>query len=82
MATVSTWALPDELSPSEERVLRRCKKQPVFGFLRAIRHELFDEAFQREPARMYDHSKQGRPPTAPATLAMATLLGCQQSKSA
>ena len=74
MATVPTWTPPVALSPAETRVLARCKKQPIFAFLRAIRHELFDAAFQRELARMYDGSRRGRPPTAPALLAMATLL--------
>lgn len=74
MATVPTWRPPVALTPSEERLLRRCKKQPIFAFLRAIRHQLFDEAFQRELARMYPPSVKGRPPVAPALLAMATIL--------
>lgn len=74
MATIPTWHPPVELTPTEERLLRRSKKQPIFGFLRAIRHELFDEAFQRELAGMYDRSAKGRPPAPPALLAMATVL--------
>lgn len=74
MATVPFWRPPVALSAAEERLLKRCKKQPIFGFLRAIRHELFDDAFQRELARMYDASPRGRPPAPPALLAMATLL--------
>lgn len=74
MATIPTWHPPVELTPTEERLLRRCKKQPIFGFLRAIRHELFDDAFQRELAGMYDPSAKGRPPAPPAMLAMATVL--------
>lgn len=74
MATVPTWTPPVELSRAEARILARCKKQPIFAFLRAIRHDLFDAAFQRELAAMYDGSRRGRPPTAPALLAMATLL--------
>lgn len=73
MSTVPSWHPSVALSPSEERVLQRCKKQPIFGFLRAIRHELFDDTFQRELARMYD-GHRGRPPAPPALLAMATLL--------
>lgn len=74
MATIPTWHPPVELTPTEERLLRRCKKQPIFGFLRAIRHELFDDAFQRELAGMYERSAKGRPPAPPAMLAMATIL--------
>jgi hypothetical protein len=74
MATIPTWHPPVALTPTEERLLRRCKKQPIFGFLRAIRHELFDDAFQRELAGMYDRSAKGRPPAPPALLAMATIL--------
>ena len=47
MSTVPNWRPSIALSPSEERVLQRCKKQPIFGFLRAIRHELFDDTFTR-----------------------------------
>lgn len=74
MATVPTWTPPVDLSPAEARLLKRCAKQPIFGFLRAIRHLLFDAAFQRELARMYEGSRRGRPPAPPAMLAMATLL--------
>ncbi|MFO0607730.1 MAG: hypothetical protein U0324_31495 [Polyangiales bacterium] len=74
MPPIPTWTPPTALSPAEERVLRRCKKQPIFGFLRAIRHQLFDDAFQRELAGMYDGGQRGRSPVAPALLAMATLL--------
>jgi hypothetical protein len=74
MPTIPVWTPPVALSPAETRLLTRCKKQPIFGFLRAIRHELFDAGFQRELARMYDRSARGRPPVAPAQLAMATLL--------
>jgi hypothetical protein len=74
MATIPFWRPPIALSVAEERLLKRCKKQPIFGFLRALRHELFDDAFQRELARMYDGSTRGRPPVPPALLAMATLL--------
>lgn len=74
MAAVPSWNPPVALTPAEERLLKRCKKQPIFAFLRAIRHELFDADFQRELAQMYEGSPRGRPPTAPALLAMVTLL--------
>lgn len=74
MPSIPTWTPPAALSPAEERVLRRCKKQPSFAFLRTVRRELFDDAFQRELAVMYDGGRRGRSPVAPALLAMATLL--------
>lgn len=74
MSTIPFWRPPVALTPAEEKLLGRCKKQPIFGFLRAIRHELFDDAFQRELAGMYGRGTKGRPPTPPALLAMATLL--------
>lgn len=65
MPTVPTWTPPVALSPAEERVLRCCTKRPIFRFLRAIRHELFDDAFQRELATMYDGGRRGRSPEPP-----------------
>ena len=81
MPPIPTWTPPTALSPAEERVLRRCKKQPIFGFLRAIRHQLFDDAFQRELAGMYDGGQRGRSPVPPALLAMATLLQAARKMS-
>ena len=46
----------------------------LFGFLRAHRHELFDERFEAELESMYRESGAGRAPVPPAMLAMATLL--------
>lgn len=74
MSTIPSWHPPVALTPTEERLVRRCKKQPIFEFLRTIRHELFDDAFQRELAGMYGRGPKGRPPAPPALLAMATVL--------
>src|SRR6266566_894741 len=46
----------------------------LFVFLRYHRHELLDEAFQREWASLYRASKRGQPPIAPAQLALAIIL--------
>jgi hypothetical protein len=62
------------MSAAEHKLLRFCKKAPLFAFLRRTRHELLDEEFQRELALMYATSSRGRPPVAPALLAMATVL--------
>src|SRR6266480_3356734 len=68
------WQPPTELSTKEEQVLKRMKKAKLFVFLRKQRHEIFDEAFQNELATLYQDSKRGQPPIAPAQLALASLL--------
>jgi Transposase domain (DUF772)/Transposase DDE domain len=71
--TVPMWNPPMELTRREQRMLKRRTKK-LFGFLREHRHELFDEAFQKELASMYRDTGEGKSPVAPALLAMVTLL--------
>ena len=54
--------------------MRRIRRAKLFVFLRYHRHELLDEAFQRELASLYRASKRGQPPIAPAQLALATIV--------
>jgi hypothetical protein len=68
------WSPPLAVSPDEERVVARCKKAPLYVFLRRHRHELFDEGFQRELETMYPERRRGEAPVPPALLAMATIL--------
>ena len=73
MPTPIRWQVPSALSPEEERVaakLRRIGK--FYVFLREIRAELFDEAFEAELATAYH--PRGVAPLPPALLAMVTLL--------
>jgi hypothetical protein len=73
MPTPIRWQVPSEFSPEETRVaakLRRIGK--FYVFLREIRAELFDEAFEAELARAYQ--PRGRTPLPPALLALVTLL--------
>ena len=73
MPTPIRWPCPIELSPEETRVaavLHRNGK--FFVFLRAIRAELFDEAFQTELAAVYH--PRGTAPLPAALLAMVTVL--------
>src|SRR5260221_13367856 len=73
MPTPIRWQVPVELSPEEARVaamLHRVGK--FYGFLRAVRAELFDEAFQTELAAAYQ--PRGTAPLPAAPLAMVTLL--------
>ena len=73
MPTQIRWTPPIPLSPAEAdlaRVLKRIGK--FYVFLRAVRAELFDEAFQAELAAAYH--PRGTAPLPAALLAMVTLL--------
>jgi hypothetical protein len=83
MAAPSFWNPPVELSEAEQRVAKRLGKTGrLFEFLRVHRHEIFDDALQRELVAMYDtDSPKGRPPVRPALLAMVTLLQAYMRRS-
>jgi hypothetical protein len=68
------WQPSVELSAKEEQVVKRIRKAKLFVFLRRYRHKIFDEAFQQELATLYQDSKRGQPPIAPAQLALATIV--------
>lgn len=68
------WRPPIELSATEQKVAQHIRRAKVFVFLRQYRHEIFDDTFQQELARLYQESSRGQPPVAPALLALATLL--------
>lgn len=75
MWTAPLWSPPVEISPAEEKVVARAaNRKKLFVFLRDIRSELFDVAFQEELIEMYRQTGAGKPPVPPALLAMATLL--------
>ncbi len=68
------WRPPVEPSPAEQAVIRLVRRAKLFVWLRAHRHELFDEAFQAELAAAWADSPKGQPPVPPALLALATIL--------
>ncbi len=68
------WQPPVEFSMQEEQIVRRIRKAKLFVFLRQSRHILFDEPFQEELANLYRKEERGRPPVAPAMLALALIL--------
>ncbi len=68
------WNPPVELSAAEQKVVKRIKRAKLFTFLRQVRHELFDEAFQAELATMYGDKAKGHPPVAPAQLCLTLIL--------
>lgn len=70
----SVWQPPVETSPAEQAILKRIRRAKLFVFLRRIRHQLFDVAFQSELASIYKESPCGQPPIPPAQLALATIL--------
>src|SRR6185436_4372315 len=76
------WSPPVELTKIESLICRRLTRNGrLFAFLRRHRHELFDEAFQRELATMYADAPRGTAPKPPALLAMVTLLQAYEKKS-
>lgn len=73
MPTPIRWTVPSALTAEERSVaeaLHRIGK--FYVFLRTIRDELFDEAFQAELAAVYQ--PRGMRPVPPALLAMVVLL--------
>jgi Transposase DDE domain/Transposase domain (DUF772) len=73
MQTSIRWACPSELTADERRVAQALHRIGKFYvFLREVRAELFDDAFQAELAAAY--RPRGTAPVPPALLAMVTLL--------
>ena len=73
MPTSIRWNCPTALTPEEARVAQALHRIGKFYvFLREIRVELFDDAFQAELAAAYQ--PRGTAPVPPALLAMVTLL--------
>ena len=68
------WDVPVEMGVRELKVAKRLNRVGRFYvFLREIRHELFDAAFERELEAAYKKAR-GTAPLPPALLAMVTLL--------
>lgn len=67
------WEPPVALSADEQRVVARVKRAKLFVFLRRVRHELFDVAFQEELATLFRDSPEGACPVPPAQLALVTI---------
>jgi hypothetical protein len=68
------WQPPIDWSSAELAIGRRIRRAKLFPFLRRIRHQLFDDAFQTELATLYADSPFGQPPVPPAKLALVTIL--------
>src|SRR6187399_246698 len=73
MPTPIRWSVPVELSAEESAIASKLPRVGKFYvFLRTIRSELFDDAFQAELAAVYQ--PRGTRPVPPALLAMVLLL--------
>ncbi len=71
---MTTWAGPIEISSAEERVLKLCKKQKLWNFLRTQRHVLLDSEMRSALSELYKDTPHGRPPECPEQLLLAMLL--------
>jgi Transposase DDE domain/Transposase domain (DUF772) len=73
MPTSIRWSVPTVLSADEQAVVAKLHRRGKFYvFLREVRAELFDEAFQATLAAVYE--PRGTAPLPPALLAMVLLL--------
>jgi hypothetical protein len=69
------WTPAAKVTKQEGFLLKRlARTKKLFGFLREVRHELFDEEFQAELEGMYRETGAGKMPVPPALMAMAVLL--------
>ena len=64
----------EELTEEDERVLRLCKKQPLWRFFRTYRHLLFDDTVVAALEAMHTNTGRGRPPKDARQKALAMLL--------
>ncbi len=67
------WAPPVEISPIEGRILRLCKKQKLWAFLRNYRHLLIDDETRTALRALYP-STRGPDRVCPERLLLAMLL--------
>lgn len=69
------WTFAVEVSNAESKVIKKLERTGrFFAFLREVRAELFDDAFQAELERAGYKTPRGQRPLPPAMLAMVTLL--------
>lgn len=69
------WTPAAKVTKQESFLLKRLvRTKKLFGFLREVRQELFDEEFQAELEGMYRETGAGKVPVPPALMAMAVLL--------
>src|SRR4029434_4887499 len=75
LRAMARWNPRQTYTKPEEWLMRRLgRTRKLFAFLRAHRHELFDDALQAELETMYRDTGAGKPEVPTALLAMVTLL--------
>jgi hypothetical protein len=80
MPTPIRWSVPVDLSAAEAAIVHKLRRKGKFYvFLRQIRSELFDDAFQAALAAVYE--PRGTQPRPPALLAMVLLLQAYEQVS-
>ncbi len=73
--TINHWEPRLTYTTQEKYLIKRLKRtKKLFAFLRNHRHEIFDDAFQKELTSMYRDNGAGKVPIYPAMMAMAVLL--------
>ena len=68
-----SWNPPVEINPVEEKLLKLCKKQKLWAFLRLYRHLIIDGEVREALRAMYAASGRGKP-VFPERLALALIL--------
>lgn len=71
---VTDWNPPIETNDAEEQLLKLCRKQKLWGFLRRYRHLLLDEEVRGWLAESYSSKVRGSDRVAPERLLLAMLL--------
>lgn len=72
---IERWSPSEIISRQEKFILSRLKRNgKLYAFLREQRRRLFDDDFQTELESMYRDTGAGKPPLAPAFMAMVVLL--------
>jgi hypothetical protein len=73
--SIKRWAPSTTITKKEAFLLKRLgRTKKLFGFLREVRSELFDDGFQAELEAMYRGTGAGKAAVAPGLMAMAVLL--------
>src|SRR5215208_1946250 len=73
--SIARWTPPVPLTRQEQFLLKRLGRvRKLLGFLRAHRHELFNDVFQADLASMYRTTGAGKDALPPAMMAMAMLV--------
>ena len=71
---MDSWTMSEVLTDAEQRVVKLCKKQPLWRFFRLYQHLILDEEMRAVIHAMYTQEGPGRPPELPERQALALLL--------